>query len=84
MLEKDKVIKQLTNQAKQGQISLQISNAQAAEKESAIDELKEVIIHKDQLVVDLQLQMAKLMERLSTAEQKLFELQDTYTDDSKS
>lgn len=46
----------------------QISSAQAAEKESAIDELKEVIITKDQMIVDLQMQMGKLMERLSTAE----------------
>jgi hypothetical protein len=36
-------------------MQFQISSAQAAEKESAIDELKEVIITKDQLIVDLQM-----------------------------
>ena len=64
-------------------MQFQISSAQASEKESAIDELKEVIISKDQQIVDLQTHMGKLMERLSTAEQKLFEFQDSM-DDSRS
>jgi hypothetical protein len=41
-------------------------------------------MNKDTMVVELQNQMAKLMERLSDAELKVFELQDMYTDDEKS
>jgi len=59
-------------------------DAEAGEKESSISQLKEVIQFKDQTVSDMQAQMSKLMERLSNAEQKLFEYQDSFTDDSKS
>ena len=58
---------------------MQIFGAQNAEKESSIDSLKEVILQKDQVIEDLQNHTAKLMERLCTAEQKLFELQDSFT-----
>lgn len=36
------------------------------------------------MIGDLQKQMGKLMERLSNAEQKLFELQDSFTEDGRS
>ena len=49
-----------------------------------MNELKDVIQDKDQVIGDLHLQMGKIMERLSDAEQKLFELQDSFTEDSKS
>lgn len=65
-------------------MQFQLASAQAAEKDSAIDELKSVIMNKDTMVVELQMQMAKLMERLSDAELKVFELQDQFTDDGKS
>ena len=55
-------------------MQLQIIGAQEAEKDSAINELKFVIQDKDQVIGDMQTQMGKLMERLSDAEQKLFEL----------
>ena len=58
--------------------------AQQSEKESAVNELKDVIQDKDVVIGDLHTQMGKLMERLSDAEQKLFELQDSFTEDSKS
>lgn len=48
--------------------------AQTAERESTIGSLKEVIKQKDQVIDDLQTHTQKLMERLLTAEQKLFEL----------
>ena len=65
-------------------MQLQLVSAQASEKDSAIDELKGVIVNKDTMVIELQMQMAKLMERLSDAELKVFELQDSFTDDGKS
>ena len=74
MLEYDQQIKALTKQAKQAAMQVQMYAADNAEKGSAIDQLKEVIQDKDQTVLDLQMQISKLMERLSDAEQKLFEL----------
>lgn len=44
------------------------------EKDSAMEQLREVIDSKEQLIQDLQEQMARLMGRLSEAEAKLFEM----------
>jgi uncharacterized coiled-coil protein SlyX len=54
--------------------------AQLSEQTSTIDQLKGVIQDKDQTVTGLHTQMAKLMERLSNAEAKLFEYQDSLID----
>ena len=74
----------MAQQAKQAQRSAQMYAAKDAENESAIEELKGVIQQKDETVVDLHNQMAKLMERLSDAEQRLFEMQDVFTEDGQS
>ena len=84
LLNKDREIREIAQQAKQAQRSVQIYMAKNAENESAIEELKGVIQQKDETVADLHNQMAKLMERLSDAEQKLFELQDVFTEDGQS
>ena len=84
LLNKDREVRETAQQAKQAQRSVQIYMAKNAENESAIEELKGVIQHKDETVADLHNQMAKLMERLSDAEQKLFELQDVFTEDGQS
>ena len=73
-MEKDKIINGLTQQSKQSLMQFQLIQAQQSEKDSAVNELKDVIQDKDQVIGDLHLQMGKLMERLSDAEQKLFEL----------
>lgn len=65
-------------------MQFQIQNAQNSETESAINHLKSNITEKDQIIDNLQAKMGSLMERLSDAEQKLFELQDTFTEDGKS
>ena len=65
-------------------MQFQIQNAQSSETESAINHLKGNITEKDQIIDNLQAKMGSLMERLSDAEQKLFELQDTFTEDGKS
>ena len=82
--EKDIQFKMLKEQMRQAEMQMQINHAQAAEKESAIGQLKDVIKEKDQTVMDLQMHNEKLVERLSNAEQKLFELQDSLLDESKS
>lgn len=58
---------------------MRIQGAQTAERESTIDSLKEVILQKDQVIEDLQTHTQKLMERLLAAEQKLFEMQDSFS-----
>lgn len=78
--EKDEEIAALQRQLKATEQEMAIFGAQTAEKESTIESLKGVILQKDQVIEDIQAHTAKLMERLCTAEQKLFELQDSFTD----
>lgn len=65
-------------------MQLQLNDAQNSETSSAINHLKGVITDKDQIIDNLQQKMGSLMERLSDAEQRLFELQDVFTEDGKS
>lgn len=58
-----------------------MQSANNYEKDASIEQLKSVIYDKDQVVSHMHKQMEKLMERLSNAEQKLFEYQDSFTDD---
>ena len=81
MRDKDREVKAVRQQAQKSSMQLQMYQARNAENESAIDELKGIIQHKDETVVDLHNQMARLMERLSDAEQRLFEMQDSFTED---
>ena len=56
-------------------IQLQITSAEKQEHDNAIKKLKAIIDEKDKQIEHLQKEIARIAQRLCTAESKLFELQ---------
>ena len=56
-------------------MQLQITSAEKQENDNAVKRLKAIIDEKDKQIDHLQKEIARIAQRLCTAESKLFELQ---------
>jgi uncharacterized coiled-coil protein SlyX len=57
-------------------MQLQIMQAENQENQQCIKKLKEIITDKEQHIENLQKEIARIAERLCTAESRLYELQN--------